>query len=119
MGLFSKFFGTEPDVAELTENEAFGAVVLISVAIDGDISDEELITLAVSLEKMEMFEDYEEDDYSEMFEKVAKAVKKQGTDAVMQMAADALDTELKETAFAMSVDLLLADGEVSEKEEVF
>lgn len=46
-------------------------------------------------------------------------LKREGPEALMNRAADALPPDLKDTAFANACDLVLADGSVEDEEKAF
>jgi len=52
-----------------------------------------------------------------MLNKLIGLLKKQGADALLGMAKDALPQDMRETAFAVATDLALADGELASQEK--
>ena len=54
-----------------------------------------------------------------MFDRVLNVMKKQGPAALIESAKETLTPEMKETAFAVAADLVLADGVVEDTEKKF
>jgi hypothetical protein len=54
-----------------------------------------------------------------VFTKAADRIKTHGVPTVVQAAAAGVPAELRPTAFAVAVDLMLSDGQLSPKEERF
>lgn len=52
-----------------------------------------------------------------MFERLMSLVHQQGVDTLLNVAIASLPFDLKETAFAMAVDIVLADGDFTKEEE--
>lgn len=118
MGLFDKVFGGNQP-AKLNAQESFIGVTLAAVAADGNINQDELQGVFTALYRMKMFKGVNEKQMKEMFERVASVIKKQGAGAIMTSANETLTPEMKETAFAVAADLVLADGVVEDEEKKF
>ncbi|MCD1294241.1 Tellurite resistance protein TerB [Methanocella sp. CWC-04] len=118
MGLFDKVFGGNQP-AKLTAPEAFTGVVLAAVASDGSISQEEGVGVISALSRMKMYRGYNEPQMKNLLEKAANTLKKQGPGAIMIAAKETLNQELRESAFAVAADLILADGVVEDEEKKF
>jgi tellurite resistance protein len=97
--------------------EAFAAITLVSVGVDGYFSDEEVSTLISSLTRMHMFRSYSADVLRRMFDKLLGTAQREGFGSLLQTAIASLPHELGETVFAVATDLVLADGEVTREEE--
>ncbi|MCU0543823.1 MAG: tellurite resistance TerB family protein [Oscillatoriaceae cyanobacterium Prado104] len=118
MGLFDKVSQTrkQADVT-LGPAEAFAAIALIAVAADGYITDSESQAISMTLSRMQLFRSYPNDVMRKMLERLLNILQKQGVEVLFNAALATLPDELKETAFAVTTDIALADGEVSEEEE--
>ncbi|TAG93045.1 MAG: Tellurite resistance protein TerB [Oscillatoriales cyanobacterium] len=118
MGLFDKISQTRQQ-GEVTVGpaEAFAAIALIAVAADGYINESESQALNMALSRMQLFRSYPNDVMKKMLDRLLMLLQRQGVQALFDAALAALPDELKETVFAVTTDIALADGEVSEEEE--
>jgi tellurite resistance protein len=118
MGLFDSQLNlrTQNSIA-LGPAEAFAAIVLVSVAIDGYLADDELQVMLASLSRMHLFRSYPSEVMRKMFDKMCGIISRQGFESLLKTAIASLPHDLYDTAFAVAVDLILADGEVTEEEE--
>ncbi|GAB1541938.1 tellurite resistance TerB family protein [Scytonema sp. NUACC21] len=120
MGLFDKVFGTQSQVYEaLTPPEAFAAITLAATASDGYLSDEEARSISAALSRMKLFRSYPSDAIDRMFDKLLGILKREGLDALFNLAKESLPYDLREAAFAVASDLVLADGIVTREEQGF
>lgn len=71
------------------------------------------------LSRTQMFKSYPNDVIRRMFDKLLSILKRQGASALIQSAQASLPFELRETAFAIATDLVLADGVVTKEEQDF
>jgi tellurite resistance protein len=97
--------------------EALAAISLISITIDGYCSDEEVLGLIASLNRMKLFRSYSNDVMRKLFDRSLFLIKRDGFSRLLQSAVSSLPRDLHETAFAVVSDLVLADGEVTQEEE--
>lgn len=118
MGLFDKLTGLrrETDVT-LGPAEAFAAIALIAVAADGYITESEAQAITTDLSRMQLFRSYPDDIMKKMLDRLLGILQKQGVEVLFNAAINTLPHDLKETAFAITTDIVLADGEVTEEEE--
>ncbi len=119
MGLFDGLFGGGKEKKELTKAEAFAGVLLAAVASDGHISDEEARGLTTILGRMRLYDNWSNDKFGSMINRLIGMLKRMGPEEVLGACAPVLTTEMRETAFANACDLLLADGGIEEEEKVF
>jgi uncharacterized tellurite resistance protein B-like protein len=120
MGLFDKVFGVQSQTQEtFNPAEAFAAICLSAIASDGYLADEELDGLINSINRMQLFKSYPRDVMRRMFDKLFGILRRQGADALFNGAKGSLPFELRESAFAVATDLILADGVVTEQEQDF
>ena len=103
----------------LSKAESFAGVVLAVAAVDQDIAEEEKKCIQVTLARMRLFKDWQPKQYNAMFGKLTEILNTQGVDALLEMSIDALSPELYETAFTVSVDVVLSDCVVTEREKEF
>jgi tellurite resistance protein len=118
MSLFDSFSSVRSQSSTaLGPVEAFAAIALVAVAVDGHLSEAEIRTISTTLSRMQLFRSYPNEVLGRMFEKLATIMQRQGTDTLLRAAISALPYELHETAFAVATDIVLADGEVTDEEE--
>ncbi|MFQ3628974.1 MAG: tellurite resistance TerB family protein [Cyanobacteriota bacterium] len=120
MGLFDRMFGVQNTVQEtFSPAEAYAAIALAAVASDGYLADEELSGLMNTLNRMQLFRSYSSDIMRRMFDKLFSILRRDGIGVLFAIAKDSLPFELKESAFAVATDLVLADGRITQEEQQF
>lgn len=118
MGLFDRIGGlNEPSEVTLGPAEAFAAIALLAIAADGYAADTEVQCLMTSLYRMKLFRSYPDDVMRKMFDRLQGTIKRQGPATLMNAAIATLPDELRETAFVITTDLILADGEITSEEK--
>ena len=119
MGLFDNMFGGKEGKKDLTKSEAFAGVLLSAVASDGHISGEEVQGLCTILGRMKLYDNWTDDKFNSMLNRLLGMIKREGVGPVLQRCTETLPEELHETVFANACDLVLADGVVEEEEKEF
>lgn len=120
MGLFNRLSsGRQQSQTALSPAEAFAAIALLAVAADGYAADAEVNAIITSLSRMQLFRSYPGDVMRKMFDRLLNLLQRQGAETLLGAALASLPYELRETAFAVTTDIVLADGEVTEEEEDF
>ncbi|MDY6833529.1 MAG: tellurite resistance TerB family protein [Chloroflexota bacterium] len=119
MGLFDKVLGKESGTITLNNAEAFAAVGVAAVAVDGDISPEEIHRIVTDLVTLRAFRKHDLKDLSSTLNKVAGLIKKRGTGPVFEVVKTTLTKEETQAAFFIAADLVLADGVVEPEEKKF
>lgn len=122
MGLFDGIFGgsgSEKRSKGLSKQEAFAGILLGAAASDGHIADEEAQGLWTITRRMRMFEGWNDDRFGRMMNKLVGVLRKKGLRTLLHSCAEALPDQLHGTAFASSVDIVLADGVVEDEEKDF
>jgi len=118
MGLFDRVSGgRKQSNMTLSPAEAFAAIALLAVAADGYLADEEGQVLSTTLSRMQLFRSYPGDVMRRMFDRLLGILNKQGSKTLFNLAVDTLPHDLYETVFAVTTDIVLADGEVTNEEE--
>ncbi|MEC4891877.1 MAG: tellurite resistance TerB family protein [Oscillatoria sp. PMC 1051.18] len=120
MGLFDNFRQSgkmAQSQVTLGPAEAFVAIVLIVVAADGYLAQDEIILLNTVLRRMQMFRSYSGDVMQRMFDKLSGILRREGSEVLFNAAIASLPHDLYDTTFAIATDLVLADGNVSKEEE--
>jgi tellurite resistance protein len=118
MGLFDSIFG-ERGQRELTKQEAFAGILMGAIASDGHISSEEAQGLCTILSRMKLYDNWTEEKFNNMLNRLLGMIKRQGVESVLRACAQVLPERLHETAFANACDLILADGVVEEEEKEY
>ncbi len=120
MGLFDKIFSVNSSVQEaLTPAEAFAAITVAAIASDGYLSDKEARSLCTTLSRMKLFRSYTDDAIASMFEMLLNTIRREGMNFVFNTAKDSLNPDMREAAFAVAADLVLADGMLAQEERDF
>ncbi|HEY9675364.1 MAG TPA: tellurite resistance TerB family protein [Waterburya sp.] len=118
MSLFDKLSSArQQSQTILGPAEAFAAIALIAVAADGYAADTEEQVLMTSLSRMQLFRSYPADVIEKMIDRLLSILQRQGVETLFNAALASLPHELQETVFAVTTDIVLADGEVTEEEE--
>ncbi|MDJ0733475.1 MAG: tellurite resistance TerB family protein [Nostocaceae cyanobacterium] len=117
---FDKVLNSQVQVQDqLSPAEAFAAIALAAIASDGYLSEEEGRAISYTLSRMKLFRSYSHDAMLKIFDKVLGIVRTQGINALFNAAEEFLPHDLREAAFAVAADLLLADGIVTAEERGF
>jgi uncharacterized tellurite resistance protein B-like protein len=103
----------------LTAAEAFAAITLAATASDGYLSDSEVQTLSLSLSRMKLFQDYSDEATAKMLDRFLSIIRNENGNDLFTRAKQYLPHDLRETAFAVATDLILADGLVTDEEKIF
>ena len=116
MGLFDRIISGS-STSSLSRPEAFAGVMLATVAADGHISDEEIAGFNGVISRMKIFQAQSASQHGAMIDKLFGILKRSNAEQLLSKAAEVLSPELREAAFAVSADLIFADGSVEEEEK--
>ncbi|AUB40001.1 Tellurite resistance protein [Nostoc flagelliforme CCNUN1] len=120
MGLFDAVLGTESQTqTALNPAEAFAVIVLAATASDGYLSVEQANSITFVLSQMKLFKSYPHETMNKLFEKILGILEGDGFNTLFNAAKDSLSQDLREAAFAVATDLVLAEGIVAEEEKNF
>jgi len=103
----------------LSPAEAFAAITLAATATDGHLSSDEARCISSTLSRMKLFKTYPNDLMNRLFEKILSILQHDGMNSLFNAAKESLPQDLREAAFAVSTDIVLADGVVTEEEKNF
>lgn len=118
MGLFDNFSSVRTaSSTDFSPAESFAGVMLATIAADGYLAREEINSLVTTLHQMKLFQSYPSESIGRMIDKLMKIMQVQSVDRLLNISIQCLPEYLHETVFAVSTDLVLSDGEVSEEEE--
>lgn len=62
------------------------------------------------LSRIKLFRSYSNDEIDRMFDKLLDSLRRYGINALSNSAKESLPYDLREAAFAVATDLILADG---------
>lgn len=116
MGLFDKLRSESAAVPVFDPQRAVMTIVVAAVKVDGAVSRDERLRISSICSGTQLFSSNSSDEDDAVIE-FADTVTAQFGDASIDHAAKALKPELRETAFALATDMVLADGIVSDAEE--
>lgn len=119
MSLFDDVVGNEFQEAHFGPQEGFAGVLLASSACDGHISGDEVQTLMMQLGRMKLYQRVSDTQFNNMMDRLMGILKRGGPEKLVEKSIPAVPPELRETAFAVACDIVLADGIVEEDEKIF
>ncbi len=113
MSLFHK---TESGPVTFTAKEAVIGLLFLVVTADGGIApcEEELVIAASN--RMKLLKDQVIPEFNAAVQKVRDAIDAKGRDEVFAAATTALPQDLRETVYALAVDIVFADGSAQPEE---
>jgi hypothetical protein len=115
MGLFDKSYQPSqiPYVPQ-NEQEAWIAIMHACIAVDEDVADVELEELSETLACKPLFEGH---DVREYYRTVLLNHARMGSKQLIDSSVDAVTPANKAALFAASIELLIADGVIADKEQ--
>lgn len=120
MGLLDTMFSAQSQVQEaFSPAEAFAAITLAALASDGYLSEEETREFTATLSRMKLFRSYPSDVMNRLFDKLLGILQRDGINILFDTAKESLPPDLREAAFAVTADLILASGIFTEEENSF
>lgn len=116
MGIFDKKYTKATSVTYTpgNEQEAWIAIMHACIAVDEDVADEELEELAQTLAYKPMFEGHNVREY---YKAVLLAHARIGSKQLIDNSVEYISAERKYDLFALTIELVLADGVLASKEE--
>ncbi|NJL79204.1 MAG: tellurite resistance TerB family protein [Richelia sp. SM2_1_7] len=118
MSLFDRASGSQGGVKNaLNPAEAFTAIALIAVASDGNLSQRQADEIYQALSHLKLFKSYSKDEMVSMFNILSGIIRHEGVNDLFDSAKDSMPEDLREAAFAIATDLVLADGILAEEED--
>ncbi|MEH2301740.1 tellurite resistance TerB family protein [Nostoc sp.] len=120
MGLFDAVLGTESQTqAALNPEEAFAVIILVATASDGYLSVEQANSITSVLSRTKLFKSYPHEMMNRLFDKILGILQGDDFNTLFDAAKNSLSQDLREAAFAVATDLVLAEGIVTEEEKYF
>lgn len=119
MNLFDNVLSNNTVQKKLNPTEAFAAITLVAVACDGSISEKEAEGISLALSRIHLFQGLSAQAMTSLLEKLLEILRNNGLNALFNAAKNSLAEEMRESAFAVAADLVLADGNVTQEEHEF
>jgi tellurite resistance protein len=118
MSLFDRASGSQGGVQNaLSPAEAFTAIALIAVASDGNLLQKQARDIYEALSHLKLLNSYSENEMRSMFDLLCGIIRHEGLNSLFDAAKDSLSEDLREAAFAVATDLVLADGILTEEQD--
>ena len=99
--------------------EGFAGVLLCASACDGHIGDEEGQSINLILGRRKLYERLTQQQFGSMMDRLVGELRRHGPEKLLEKSYPAVPPELRETAFANAMDIVLADGTVEQEERDF
>jgi hypothetical protein len=103
----------------LTIDQALIALMIASMEANGHTSPEEAQRAHHMIWSMRRFRHRDGEDVDELIDIVRERMEQSGIDAVLEQAVGMLPARLRQSAFAVATDLLLADAALQRSERRF
>jgi uncharacterized tellurite resistance protein B-like protein len=116
MGLFDGFKTKTQPV--FNTQKSIMTIVVAAITADGEVSDEEVGRLRSMCARSPIFMRNTKDEDDALIDFALNAHKQLAGEAIKK-AAETLTPELRETAFAFAVEMIVADGMVGADEETY
>lgn len=104
---------------DLSPQEAFVSLLIASARADGSVSAQEANSIEHVVTGMQLFSRHRGEQLQSVFATASERIKEHGVPGVVRAAAAIVPKELRPTAFALAIDLMLSDGRLSPQEERF
>jgi tellurite resistance protein len=105
-------------MAKATAHEALIFLMVVTSAVDTDMTDEELTAIGAVVRGWRVFEDFNPDRLVKVAQKCQKRLAEQGgLDALLAEVREALPTHLHDTAYAAAFEVASADLEMRMEEK--
>ena len=107
------------DVSKLTTREAVTAILVAAVAADGTLVEQEAERLNALLPSMRLFRQTSAAHLQRLTETALDIIGSTGPDALLPACAEVIPESLRAPLFALAVELVIVDGDVSATETRF
>lgn len=111
--------GQPADPPALPVPDAIAAVLVASVAADGDLNTEEAVRISSILSTTRMLRQAGNGSMQGLAQRAIGLLTDYGLPAVLTACAKAIPADLRPTTFALATDLVLADGRIGDREKIF
>jgi uncharacterized tellurite resistance protein B-like protein len=118
MSLFHK---TEENAGPITfdDKEAVVAILFLVVTADGNIAPEEEELVIAASNRMKLLRKQSIDEFNDAVQKIRDGIEAGGRDPVFAAAVKELPPELREPVYALSADIVFAEGAADPQEIAF
>lgn len=118
MSLFDRASGSQSRVQNaLSQAEAFTSIALIALASDGNPSQKQASDIHEALSNLKVLNSHSKDEMQSMLDELSGIIRHEGVNSLFDAAKDSMQEDLREAAFAIATDLVLADGILAEEED--
>jgi uncharacterized tellurite resistance protein B-like protein len=115
VGIFDAIFKqVSPEEIALTPEEALMGIIVGSVCADGFVQEEELTQLTAALCRIKLLKHAQVEN---MMNQMANFVGMSSAQALISKSVKYLPQEMRASAFATAIDLMLSDGVISQPEK--
>ena len=106
------------DLSNIGVHRALLFIMVVTSAVDGEMSDRELSAIGESIRLLPVFADFDTDKIPQIANECVDLLEDDsGLDTVLGMAREALNPwRLRETAYALACEIAAMDGPLSEEE---
>jgi uncharacterized tellurite resistance protein B-like protein len=122
MGIFERVMQERDPQSEnvtLTPRQAFAAIVIGAFTANGQGAPEEMLRINEIFNSTRLFRQHSTENAQAVVDRVFQLIAAHGPGPIVALASKALPAELRAPAFAVAVDLVLADGQASPEERKF
>lgn len=113
MGKYDNIFNSqEKSEQALTPEEAVAAIAVVTAAADSSLEDVNAETIAMILWEFEVFEEYSEEEISQIVDRLMGIGEDEGLGTLFNTATDSLSDELILDAFAAGVLMVIDEEEL-------
>ena len=108
---------TVTDKLEFTPEEAFVALAIVTVAIDGEHAEAEEMAVTQAILNADLFSTHPADQLIKMINNAFSQINKQGTEVILKGALASLPENLQEEVLTAIATIVMADGKISSAEK--
>jgi hypothetical protein len=113
MGKYDNIFNSQKKSEQvLTPEEAVAAMAVVTAAADSSLEDVDAEDIAMILWEFEVFEEYSEEEISEVVDRLMGIAEDEGIGTLFNTASDSLSDELILDAFAAGVLMVIDEEEL-------
>ncbi|MBD2606723.1 hypothetical protein H6G81_19835 [Scytonema hofmannii FACHB-248] len=113
MGKYDNIFNSQQKSEQaLTPEEAVAAIAVVTAAADSSLEDVDAETIAMILWEFEVFEEYSEEQISQIVDRLMGIGEEEGLGTLFHTATDSLSDELILDAFAAGVLMVIDEEEL-------
>lgn len=116
MSFFKNILGGGGEPTSLNKQEGFCGMLLAIIAADGQITNEEVNDFWSAVQKAQILQSVNQNQFKSMMDKLLRILKKQGLEELMRLSGEGLTPELYKGTFVNALDLVFSDGHVDPDE---